>query len=135
MTLKTDQSTATDGRAPTERAPTNGRRQGEGRHVPAAGTQAAAEVERARTAMLTDAKPRTRTRIGADALCEALIRQGVDTIFGYPGGVILAPYDVWDDYPQIRHILVRHEQGAAHAADGYARASGRVGVCLGTSGP
>jgi acetolactate synthase-1/2/3 large subunit len=103
--------------------------------VPAAGTQAAAEVERARTAMLTDAKPRSRSRIGADALCEALMRQGVDTIFGYPGGVILPLYDVWDDYPQIRHVLVRHEQGAAHAADGYARASGRVGVCLGTSGP
>src|SRR5690606_12528035 len=85
--------------------------------------------------MLSDAKPRTRTRIGADALCEALIRQGVDVIFGYPGGVILPLYDVWDDHPELRHILVRHEQGAAHAADGYARASGKVGVCLGTSGP
>jgi acetolactate synthase I/II/III large subunit len=106
-----------------------------GRHVPNAGTAAAAEIERARSAMLSDARPRTQTRIGADALCEALIRQGVDVIFGYPGGVILPLYDVWDRYPQIRHVLVRHEQGAAHAADGYARASGRVGVCLGTSGP
>jgi acetolactate synthase I/II/III large subunit len=106
-----------------------------GRHVPNAGTAAAAEIERARSTMLSDARPRTQTRIGADALCEALIRQGVDVIFGYPGGVILPLYDVWDRYPQIRHVLVRHEQGAAHAADGYARASGRVGVCLGTSGP
>jgi acetolactate synthase I/II/III large subunit len=106
-----------------------------GRHVPNAGTHAAAEIEKARSAMLSDARPRDRTRIGADALCEALIRQGVDVIFGYPGGVILPLYDVWEDYPQIRHVLVRHEQGAAHAADGYARASGRVGVCLGTSGP
>jgi acetolactate synthase-1/2/3 large subunit len=110
-------------------------RQGQGRHVPNAGTAAAAEIERARSAMLSDARPRTQARIGADALCEALIRQGVDVIFGYPGGVILPLYDVWDRYPEIRHVLVRHEQGAAHAADGYARASGRVGVCLGTSGP
>ena len=85
--------------------------------------------------MLYDAKPRNRTRIGADVVCEALLRQGVDVMFGYPGGVILPLYDILDDYPQLRHVLVRHEQGAAHAADGYARASGRVGVCLGTSGP
>src|SRR4051794_12153198 len=104
-------------------------------HVPAAGTAGAAEVERARSEMLNDTKPRNRTRIGADVLCEALLRQGVDVMFGYPGGVILPLYDVLDDYPQLRHVLVRHEQGAAHAADGYARASGRVGVCLGTSGP
>jgi len=108
---------------------------GVGRHVPDAGSAAAAEIERARTEMLSDARPRNRNRIGADALCEALIRQGVDTIFGYPGGVILPLYDVWGEYPQLRHVLVRHEQGAAHAADGYARASRRVGVCLGTSGP
>jgi acetolactate synthase I/II/III large subunit len=106
-----------------------------GRHVPAAGTPGAEEIERARQQMLSDAKPRGRNRIGADALCEALVRQGVDVIFGYPGGVILPLYDVWDDHPEIRHILVRHEQGAAHAADGYARVSGKVGVCLGTSGP
>ena len=104
-------------------------------HVPAAGTAAAAEVERARSEMLYDTKPRNRTRIGADVVCEALLRQGVDVMFGYPGGVILPLYDILDDYPQLRHVLVRHEQGAAHAADGYARASGRVGVCLGTSGP
>jgi acetolactate synthase-1/2/3 large subunit len=106
-----------------------------GRHVPNAGSAAAAEIEQARSDMLRDAKPLDRSRIGADALCEALIYQGVDVLFGYPGGVILPLYDVWDDYPEIRHVLVRHEQGAAHAADGFARASGRVGVCLGTSGP
>ncbi|MFO1540532.1 MAG: biosynthetic-type acetolactate synthase large subunit, partial [Chloroflexota bacterium] len=110
-------------------------RAGVGRHVPNAGTAAAAEIERARSAMLDDAKPRSRARIGADALCEALVDQGVDTLFGYPGGVILPLYDVWDQHPDLRHVLVRHEQGAAHAADGYARASGKVGVCLGTSGP
>ncbi|HXG26310.1 MAG TPA: biosynthetic-type acetolactate synthase large subunit [Candidatus Binatia bacterium] len=78
---------------------------------------------------------RSRPRIGADALCEALLRQGVEVIFSYPGGVILPLYDVLADYPQLRHVLVRHEQGGAHAADGYARVTGKVGVCMGTSGP
>ena len=109
--------------------------EGRGRHVPAFGTAEAEAVEKARSDMLRDGKPLNRTRIGADALCEALIRQGVEVIFGYPGGVILPLYDVWADHPELRTVLVRHEQGAAHAADGYARASGRVGVCLGTSGP
>jgi acetolactate synthase-1/2/3 large subunit len=104
-------------------------------HVPGAGTAGAAAVERARREMLNDARPRKRTRIGADVLCEALILQGVDVFFGYPGGVILPLYDVLGDYPELRHILVRHEQGGAHAADGYARVTGRVGVCMGTSGP
>jgi acetolactate synthase-1/2/3 large subunit len=103
--------------------------------VPGAGTAGAAAVERARREMLNDARPRKRTRIGADVLCEALILQGVDVFFGYPGGVILPLYDVLGDYPELRHILVRHEQGGAHAADGYARVTGRVGVCMGTSGP
>ena len=85
--------------------------------------------------MLHDVRQRKRTRIGADVLMEALIRQGVDTMFSYPGGVILPIYDILGDYPEVRHILVRHEQGGAHAADGYARASGKVGVCMGTSGP
>jgi acetolactate synthase-1/2/3 large subunit len=106
-----------------------------GRHVPSAGTPGADAVERARSAMLDDSRPRGRTRIGADVLCEALLRQGADILFGYPGGVILPLYDVLDDHPGLRHVLVRHEQGAAHAADGYARATGKVGVCLGTSGP
>jgi acetolactate synthase-1/2/3 large subunit len=104
-------------------------------HVPGDGTAAAEAIEQARRAMLHDVRSRKRTRIGADALMEALLLQGTDTLFSYPGGVILPIYDILGDYPEIRHILVRHEQGGAHAADGYARASGRVGVCMGTSGP
>jgi acetolactate synthase-1/2/3 large subunit len=121
--------------APPAEAPPAEAPPARGRHVPHAGSAEAAAIEKARSEMLRDSKPLDRNRIGADALCEALIRQGVDVIFGYPGGVILPLYDVWADYPELRTILVRHEQGAAHAADGYARASGRVGVCLGTSGP
>jgi acetolactate synthase-1/2/3 large subunit len=75
------------------------------------------------------------TMTGAQITLECLQREGIDTIFGYPGGVVLPLYDTLPQFPGIRHILVRHEQGAAHMADGYARASGRVGVCLGTSGP
>ena len=71
---------------------------------------------------------------GAKILWECLVREGVDTVFGYPGGAILPAYDAMLAYP-IRHVLVRHEQGAAHMADGYARASGRVGVVVATSGP
>ena len=73
---------------------------------------------------------------GAQALIESFLREGVDTIFGYPGGAIIPVYDALYDYrDRLRHILVRHEQGAVHAAQGYARVSGRVGVCLVTSGP
>jgi acetolactate synthase-1/2/3 large subunit len=69
-------------------------------------------------------------------LCEALIRQGVDTIFGIPGGAIMPFYHALPQYAdQLHHVLCRHEQGAGHAAEGYARATGRVGVCVGTSGP
>ena len=71
---------------------------------------------------------------GAKILVESLQREGTEIIFGYPGGVVLSIYDELYD-SSLRHILVRHEQAAAHAADGYARASGRVGVCLATSGP
>jgi len=71
---------------------------------------------------------------GAQILWEALVREGVTDVFGYPGGAILPAYDAMLNYP-IRHILVRHEQGATHMADGYARASGRVGVAIATSGP
>ncbi len=71
---------------------------------------------------------------GAKAIWESLNREGVELVFGYPGGAILPAYDALVDYP-IRHILVRHEQGAAHMADGYARASGKVGVAMATSGP
>ncbi len=72
---------------------------------------------------------------GAQILLECLQREGIDTIFGYPGGVVLPLYDTIPQFPGLRHILVRHEQGAAHMADGYARATGKVGVCLATSGP
>ena len=72
---------------------------------------------------------------GAQILMKCLEREGVKHIFGYPGGVVLDIYDELTRTPNIRHILVRHEQGAVHAADGYARASGQVGVCLVTSGP
>lgn len=72
---------------------------------------------------------------GAQMLLESLQREGVDTIFGYPGGAVLPLYDTLPEYPGIHHILVRHEQASAHMADGYARASGRMGVCLSTSGP
>ncbi len=71
---------------------------------------------------------------GAQILWEALVREGVTDVFGYPGGAILPAYDAMLQYP-IRHILVRHEQGATHMADGYARASGKVGVAIATSGP
>ncbi|MEE8173936.1 MAG: biosynthetic-type acetolactate synthase large subunit [Dehalococcoidia bacterium] len=72
---------------------------------------------------------------GAQIVCESLVKEGVEVIFGYPGGAVLPLYDTLPQYPQLRHILVRHEQGAAHAADGYARATGKAGVCLATSGP
>jgi acetolactate synthase-1/2/3 large subunit len=113
-------------------------------HVPGAGTAAAEAVEKARREMLhegtrarQDAAERRqqRARIGADVVVEAILRQGVDVLFGYPGGVILPLYDVLGDHPELRHVLVRHEQGAAHAAEGFARATGKVGVCLATSGP
>jgi acetolactate synthase I/II/III large subunit len=74
------------------------------------------------------------TRTGAQIIWECLVREGVEVVFGYPGGAILPAYDAMLDYP-IRHVLVRHEQGATHMADGFARASGRVGVVLATSGP
>lgn len=73
---------------------------------------------------------------GAEIVIECLKEQGVDTVFGYPGGAILNVYDaLYQHQNEIRHILTSHEQGAAHAADGYARATGKVGVCFATSGP
>src|SRR6476660_6766121 len=73
---------------------------------------------------------------GAEILVEALVYEGVDTIFGYPGGAVLHIYDeLWRARERITHYLVRHEQGAVHMAEGYARATGRVGVVLVTSGP
>mgnify|MGYP000281988549 CR=1 FL=1 len=73
---------------------------------------------------------------GAEILMRALVDEKVTTLFGYPGGAIMPVYDALYDYrDRLNHILVRHEQGAAHAAEGYARVSGKVGVCLVTSGP
>ena len=72
---------------------------------------------------------------GAELVCESLIKEGVDILFGLPGGAVLPLYGALPKYPQLRHILVRHEQAAAMAADGYARSSGKVGVCVATSGP
>ena len=73
---------------------------------------------------------------GAEIVVDCLKEQGVDTVFGYPGGAILNIYDaLYKHADEIRHILTSHEQGASHAADGYARATGKVGVCMATSGP
>ena len=73
---------------------------------------------------------------GAEILVNSLIDNGVDTVFGYPGGAVLNIYDaLFKKNDKIRHILTCHEQGAAHAADGYARSTGKVGVCIATSGP
>lgn len=76
-----------------------------------------------------------KKRTGAEVVVEALIKEKVNTIFGYPGGAVIPIYDVLYDTKELRHILTRHEQAAAHAADGYARATGKVGVCMATSGP
>src|SRR5688572_27044057 len=75
------------------------------------------------------------TMTGAEMVVRALVDQGVDTIFGYPGGAVLPMYDALFHEPRLKHVLVRHEQGAAHAAEGYARSSGKPGVVLVTSGP
>jgi acetolactate synthase-1/2/3 large subunit len=72
---------------------------------------------------------------GSEIICESLLKEGIDVIFGHPGGAILPFYDALWSYPQLKHVLVRHEQSAAHAADGYARMTGRPGVCVATSGP
>jgi acetolactate synthase-1/2/3 large subunit len=81
------------------------------------------------------AQTSSRTLTGAHIFLQCLVEEGVDTVFGMPGGVILSIYEAWPDYPQLKHILVRHEQGAAHMAEGYAKATGRPGVALATSGP
>jgi acetolactate synthase-1/2/3 large subunit len=88
---------------------------------------------------VTPANPKLKNRLGeslsgAQIIWEALVREGVEVCFGYPGGAIMPAYDAMIQYP-IHHVLTRHEQGASHMADGYARASGQVGVCIATSGP
>ncbi|MGQ9926225.1 MAG: biosynthetic-type acetolactate synthase large subunit [Chloroflexaceae bacterium] len=78
----------------------------------------------------------SETRTGAQIMCEALIREGVEVMFGIPGGAIMPfYYAMWEYRDKLRHVLCRHEQGAGHAAEGYARSTGRIGVCIGTSGP
>jgi len=74
-------------------------------------------------------------KTGAQILCESLVREGVEVVFGIVGGAVLPMYDAFSEYPEIRRVLVRHEQAAAHAAAGYARATRKAGVCVATSGP
>ncbi len=86
--------------------------------------------------MKTEVLEKKRSMTGAEAIVHCLLKENVDTVFGYPGGAIMPFYDALFDFQNdIKHILVRHEQGATHAAQGYARASGKVGVCIATSGP
>src|SRR5439155_16473850 len=80
-------------------------------------------------------KPEEPATTGADLLVKALIDEEVEVVFGYPGGAVLPIYDSLFKQNQLRHILVRHEQAAVHAAEGYARSTGKVGVVLVTSGP
>jgi acetolactate synthase-1/2/3 large subunit len=82
-----------------------------------------------------EAETETRTMTGAEIVITALKEQGVDVMFGYPGGAVLPIYDALFGEPSIKHVLVRHEQGAGHAAEGYARSTGKAGVALVTSGP
>nr|BBH95477.1 acetolactate synthase [Thermogemmatispora argillosa] len=94
-------------------------------------TQESGDARRASLPITDEA----RELAGSHILCEALVREGVELLYGYPGGAIMPFYDALPAYPQLHHVLVRHEQAAAHAADGYARATGKVGVCVATSGP
>src|SRR5690606_36300856 len=77
----------------------------------------------------------TDERTGAQIMCEALVREGVDVVFGIPGGAIMPFYHALPEYPHLRHVLCRPDQGAGHAAAGYARASGTVGACVASRGP
>lgn len=100
--------------------------------VAVSSTQATGKMQTAQTPQSGD---EARELPGSHILCEALIREGVELLYGYPGGAIMPFYDALTSYPALHHVLTRHEQGAAHAADGYARATGKVGVCVATSGP
>src|SRR5690349_14523041 len=113
--------------APAAEPPASGAAAGP---VPAPSGAPAAEAPRAQ--VTSPGKVRVT---GAQALVHALERVGADVVFGIPGGAVLPAYDPLLDSKQIRHILVRHEQGAGHAATGYAQATGRTGVCMATSGP
>src|SRR5579872_6635412 len=85
---------------------------------------------------LIDEQPDNEEQLsGGEIMCRVLVEEGVSVLFGYPGGAIMPFYDALYGSKGLRHVLVRHEQGATHAADGYARATGTVGVCCATSGP
>src|SRR5579883_388095 len=96
---------------------------------------AAKMIQQAGATYQVEQQDEMRELPGSHILCEALIREGVEVLYGYPGGAIMPFYDALTSYPTLHHVLVRHEQAAAHAADGYARATGKVGVCVATSGP
>ncbi len=96
---------------------------------------AAKIIQQVGTAYQANQQEDARELAGSHILCEALVREGVTLLYGYPGGAIMPFYDALTSYPSLHHVLVRHEQAAAHAADGYARATGKVGVCVATSGP
>jgi acetolactate synthase I/II/III large subunit len=111
---------------------------GETMHVTATITQQPEIAQISSAGSLRETGPlndEARELTGSQIICEALIREGVELLYGYPGGAIMPFYDALTSYPALHHVLVRHEQGAAHAADGYARATGKVGVCVATSGP
>src|SRR5512136_2935646 len=110
---------------------TDGKPSGPGGTPGAAGAHAPSPADLAGASRSRKAIPAT----GAQSLVKSLEALGVDTVFGIPGGAILPAYDPLLDSTKVRHILVRHEQGAGHAAEGYASATGRVGVCMATSGP
>src|SRR5579883_6290 len=96
---------------------------------------AAKMIQQAGATYQVEQQQEPRELPGSHILCEALVREGVELLYGYPGGAIMPFYDALTSYPSLHHVLVRHEQGAAHAADGYARATGKPGVCVATSGP
>src|SRR5580704_16251016 len=103
---------------------------------PAASHPATAQPATGQAAGTVASGPAIKARVtGAQALVMAMEQIGVEVVFGIPGGAVLPAYDPLLDSDKIRHILVRHEQGAGHAATGYAQATGRVGVCMATSGP
>ncbi len=93
------------------------------------------EGQPAHTAGTPAAGGKGRLMTGAEIFVRSLIAEGVEVVFGYPGGAVIGIYDALHDISDIKHILTRHEQGATHAAEGYARATGRPGVALVTSGP
>ena len=122
------------GRLGAARAGVHLRRHGQVRAARVVGLGRSGHRMTRKSARAASRRTEPRTLTGAQIVWECLAREGVSHVFGYPGGAILPAYDAMLDYP-VRHVLVRHEQGAAHMADGYARASGGVGVAIATSGP